>query len=48
MRVTIEQARVSQSKPDRGIIRPLSEVLNQHGEIVLSMRPINLIRRRPS
>lgn len=48
MRVTIESARVSQSKPDRGIIRPFSEVLNQHGEVVLSMRPINLIRRRPS
>ena len=48
MRVTIEYARVSQSKPDRGIIRPFSEVLNQHGEVVLSMRPINLIRRRPA
>jgi len=47
MRVTIEAARVSQSKPDRGVIRPFSEVLNQHGEVVLSMRPINLIRRRP-
>ena len=47
MRVTIESARVSQSKPDRGVIRPFSEVLNQHGEVVLSMRPINLIRRRP-
>jgi len=48
MRVTIEAARVSQSKPDRGIIRPFSEVLNQHDEVVLSMRPINLIRRRPA
>jgi acyl dehydratase len=48
LRVTIESARVSQSKPDRGIIRPFSEVLNQHGEVVLSMRPINLIRRRPA
>jgi acyl dehydratase len=48
MRVRIESARVSQSKPDRGIIRPFSEVLNQHGEVVVSMRPINLIRRRPT
>jgi acyl dehydratase len=47
MRVTIQEARVSQSKPDRGIIRPFSEILNQHGEVVLTMRPINLIRRRP-
>jgi acyl dehydratase len=47
MRVTIEEARVSQSKPDRGIIRPFSEVLNQRDEVVVTVRPINLIRRRP-
>jgi acyl dehydratase len=47
MRVTIKEARVSQSKPDRGIIRPFSEVLNQHDEVVLTMLPINLVRRRP-
>jgi acyl dehydratase len=47
MRVTIEDARVSRSKPDRGIIRPFSEMINQRGEVVLTMRPINLIRRRP-
>jgi acyl dehydratase len=47
VRVTIEDARVSQSKPDRGIIRPFTEVLNQRGEVVLTVRPINLVRRRP-
>jgi len=47
MRVTILEARVSASKPDRGIIRPLAEVLNQRGEVVLSMKPINFVRRRP-
>jgi acyl dehydratase len=47
MRVTIEEARVSQSKPDRGIIRPFAEVLNQRDEVVLTLRPINLVRRRP-
>jgi acyl dehydratase len=47
MRVTIVEARVSQSKPDRGVIRPFSELLNQLDEVVLTMRPINLIRRRP-
>lgn len=47
MRVTIQDARASRSKQDRGIIRPFSEVLNQHGEVVLTMRPINLVRRRP-
>lgn len=47
MRVTIQETRVSRTKPDRGVIRPLAEVLNQHGEVVLSLRPINLVRRRP-
>ena len=47
MRVTIQEARISQSKPDRGVIRPYSEVLNQHDAVVLTMRPINLVRRRP-
>jgi acyl dehydratase len=47
VRVTIEDARLSRSKPDRGIIRPFSEVLNQHGDVVLTIRPVNLVRRRP-
>jgi acyl dehydratase len=47
MRVTIQQVRLSRSKPDRGVIRLLSEVLNQDGAVVLTMRPINLVRRRP-
>ena len=47
MRVTIKEARVSRSKPDRGVIRPFSEVLNQRDEVVLSLLPINLVRRRP-
>jgi acyl dehydratase len=47
LRLTIEDARVSRMKPDRGIIRPFSELQNQHGEVVLSLRPINLIRRCP-
>lgn len=47
MRVTIQEARVSASKPDRGVIHPFVEVLNQRGEVVLTMKPINLVRRRP-
>jgi acyl dehydratase len=47
MRVTIKEARISRSKPDRGIIRPFSEVLNQRDEVVLTLLPINLVRRRP-
>ena len=45
---TIEEARRSRSKPDRGLIHTLLEVLNQNGEIVMSMKPINLVRVRRS
>jgi acyl dehydratase len=46
VRVTVAEARPSRSKPDRGIIHSLVEVLNQHGEVVMSQRPMNLMRRR--
>jgi acyl dehydratase len=47
VRLTMKEKRESRSKPDRGVILPLSETLNQRDEVVLSMRPINLVRRRP-
>jgi acyl dehydratase len=47
VRVTIQEARMSRSKPNQGIIRLLSEVLNQHGEVVLTMRPTNFVRGQP-
>ncbi len=46
IRVTILAATRSRSKPDRGIVRTLVEVLNQHGEIVMSLKPLNLLRCR--
>ena len=46
VRVTILEARRSNSKPDRGIIRSLAEVANQHGEAVLRMVAINFVRTR--
>jgi len=46
VRVTVTEARPSRTKPDRGIIRSLVEVLNQHGDVVMSQRPMNLMRRR--
>ena len=48
LRVSILDARVSRTKPDRGVIHPLMEMLNQRDEVVLSMKPINLMRRRPA
>jgi acyl dehydratase len=37
----------SRSKPDRGIVHALTEVLNQHGEVVVTMKGMSLIGRRP-
>jgi len=46
VRVTVLEATVSRSKPDRGLVRSRVEALNQRGEVVLSMKALNLIRRR--
>jgi acyl dehydratase len=46
LRVTVLEATRSRSKPDRGILRTLVEVLNQNGEIVMSLKPMNLLRCR--
>ena len=47
LRVTIIDARTSRTKPDQGIVRSLVEVLNQNGEVVMSLRPTSFIRVRP-
>lgn len=47
VRATITDKRVSRSKPDRGMLHPFVEVLNQHGEVVLTMKPLNLVPTRP-
>lgn len=46
VRVTITDARRSRSKPDRGLVHSLVETLNQDGEVVMSFRPMNLVRTR--
>lgn len=46
LRVTILEARRSQSKPDRGAVRSLIEVLNQRGDVVMSMKVLGLTRCR--
>lgn len=46
VRVTIQQARRSRSKPDRGLVHSLVEVLNQRSEVVMTVRPMNLVRIR--
>lgn len=46
LQATIQEARRSRSKPDRGLISTLVELLNQNGEVVMTMKPMNLIRVR--
>jgi acyl dehydratase len=46
--VRIVEARVSRSQPERGILRTFVEVLNQNDETVMTLRPVNLLRRRPA
>jgi acyl dehydratase len=47
VRVTVLEARRSRSKPDRGLVHTLIEVFNQNHEVVLTMKPMNLVRCRP-
>jgi len=46
LHATIQEARRSRGKPDRGLIHTHVQVLNQDGEVVLSMKPMNLMRVR--
>jgi len=46
LRATVLDTKRSQSKPDRGVVRTLTEVLNQNGEIVMSVKAMTLIRCR--
>ena len=46
VRLTVLEATRSRSKPDRGVVRSLIELRNQHGEDVMSVKPINLVRCR--
>jgi acyl dehydratase len=45
-RGTVTEARRSRSRSDRGLVRTFVEVLNEAGEPVLTMRPMNFIRCR--
>jgi acyl dehydratase len=46
-RATVESTRVSQSKPDRGIVHTCWEVLNQDDVIVMRVRGMGMYRTRP-
>jgi acyl dehydratase len=44
LRVTVSSTRRSRSKPDRGILHSLIEMLNQEGQVVMRMKAMNLLR----
>jgi acyl dehydratase len=46
IRVTVLETKRSRSKPDRGVVHSLVEVLNQKGEIVMTLKPMSIIRCR--
>ena len=48
LRVTVEEARLSRSKPDRGLVRTRVELVNGGGAVVLRLLAMNLIRTRPA
>jgi acyl dehydratase len=45
VRVTVVEATPSRSRSDRGMVRSFVEALNQDGDVVMSMKPMNIIRR---
>jgi acyl dehydratase len=46
IRVSVQESIPSRSKPDRGMVRTAIEVLNQNREIVMSLKAMNILRRR--
>ncbi|MQA61225.1 MAG: acyl dehydratase [Actinophytocola sp.] len=48
VRTSIVESRLSQSKPDRGIVRTDVQLLNQEDKCPVSFRAMNFIMRRPA
>jgi acyl dehydratase len=46
-RFTVLEARPSRSRADWGIVRSRGEMLNQDGEVVMSLEAVNFFGRRP-
>ena len=47
VRVSVLKAVPSKSKPDRGAVTSFVEVINQAGEVVMTMKGVNIIGKRP-
>ena len=48
LRSTVLELIPSRSKPDRGLVRMQCELRNQDGEVVMSIKPLNFVGRRPA
>lgn len=46
IRPTVLETKRSRSKPDRGMVRTLIEVLNQDQDVVMSLKVVNILRCR--
>ncbi len=46
-RITVLELSTSKSRPHLGILRSRSEMLNQHGEVVMSLIGVTFLGRRP-
>ncbi len=46
VRATVLETQRSRSKPDRGVVRSFVEVLNQHREVVMTLKALNMMRCR--
>jgi acyl dehydratase len=46
VRAVVIEARRSETKPDRGLVRNLIEVLNESGVVVMSVKAMTLVRCR--
>jgi acyl dehydratase len=48
LRVAVTEARLSRSKPDRGIVHSFVEGINQRDEVVVTFKAMNFIALRPA
>ncbi|MFZ0614081.1 MAG: MaoC family dehydratase [Desulfobacterales bacterium] len=48
LRVTVMDTTPSRSKPDRGIVQSFIEVVNQDRVVVMTMKAVNFLLRRPA
>ncbi len=47
LRITVLDAKLSASRPDRGVVICRDELCNQAGEVVMSFEPAMMLLRRP-